>query len=353
MKVRLGCMKTLFLPMVAGALMGCGKKESPESSVKTPPVSVVSENTGLEPRPEETEESRNSGIPSSAKVHREKNDVQENGFKGRVKTVKITTSKTMMGSNGKPQKEGYVDALGKFDENGYLLEWVDYRKGKIQAIHMPTHDDKMYIVKTEKFNPDGSSRGWSSDRYNENGKRVESIIYSLKGEPWFQAKYTYDENDRLAKTVRKGVIEPDVTIYKYDATGKKISTVRHLGNSHSKQSFKYNERGDVAEILSFNDQGDIKTKKSYDYDAQGILIKSTTVGALGWKIVDEYDSSGDVFRTMHADTSKPTEFLMSSHVYDEQGNKIKEVKELRAVKNRDGKRFTPTEETIWEFTYWD
>jgi len=57
----------VFIMIVVWA--GCGEKEFPESSVKTPSISGLSENTPPPSSIQPEEEARNSRVPSTAEVN--------------------------------------------------------------------------------------------------------------------------------------------------------------------------------------------------------------------------------------------------------------------------------------------
>ena len=351
------CMKHMVFIMIV-VWAGCGDKESPESSVKTPSIPALAENTPppLSIQPEE--EARNSGVPSTAEVNREKTDVQEAKYKGRVKSVKESILITRLGSNGKPVKKGYVRTFTQYNQNGYLAEHVFYYEGNMQTREVPEHDDKWYLIKMHKHRPDGASAGRHEFEYNKKGERIEMITYNFRGKESTRSKFRYTDNGKLTEQVITGQsVFAGKFEWKYDVRGNKTEYIRvRDGKTTYKETYKHDEQGNILEKVIFDDGEKEDATYTYMYNGNGKLIKCSQSWSGGGSFVREYNKNGDVFRTMYTRPSKPTEFLMTTHKYDERGNKVKEIKELPSLfgrKKLNGKPFVEIEETSWEFTYWD
>jgi len=132
------------------------------------------------------------------------------------------------------------------------------------------------------------------------------------------------QNGLGAEKNYKGRVK-SVKISEFKLTEKFGELVREGG---AVQSFKYDEKGNKLEMVEYDAYGKITYKYTYKYDEKGNKLEEVKSDADG-KITYKY-------------TAK----------YDEKGNKVNETN--YDLKTDFGeKRFVPTKELTWEFTYWN
>ncbi len=162
-----------------------------------------------------------------------KTDVEKAGYKGRVKSVKVS-SFDIEQIDGKLVRTGLVfpgENITKYDEKGNMLEEVRYgSSGKIRS-------KSTYIYK-----------------YNEKGNKVEEVRYG--------------SND---DTKSKGT-------YKYDDKGNKVEEAVYTasGKLDSKRTYKYDENENLVETLTYDASGKVTLKNSTKYDKKGNKVKKTS-----------------------------------------------------------------------------
>jgi len=152
------------------------------------------------------------------------------------------------------------------------------------------------------------------------------ISYNFSGEEVNRRKGKYNDNGKLTEQVTTGQpVFAKKMEWIYDVRGNKTEhIVTRDGKTTYKETYKHDEQGNILEKVTFDD-GE-KENATYMYNGNGKLIKCSQSLSGGGSFVREYNKNGDVFRTMYTRPSKPTEFAMTTHKYDERGNKVKEIK---------------------------
>ena len=113
--------------------------------------------------------------------------------------------------------------------------------------------------------------------------------------------------ERHSATVRFGEIEKETRKSYYevdfneDGNLKVISSYDSDGSVDGKRTFEYDEEGNKVEEIEYNSDGSIDYKYTYEYDEEGNLEEEI-----------RYDSDGSIFGK-------------DKFEYDEEGNKVEEI----------------------------
>jgi antitoxin component YwqK of YwqJK toxin-antitoxin module len=118
------------------------------------------------------------GLALSSMAQQNKKDVK-------IKSIVVYTEKHDMLVNKR-----YKDYEEYYDEQGNLLEEINYKQGKISKHFKYEYDGDGNKVKEEKIDPSG--RVVETSEYKiENGLRVEKIVYDSNGKIKTRKEYQY------------------------------------------------------------------------------------------------------------------------------------------------------------------
>jgi len=156
-----------------------------------------------------------------------KTDVEKAGYKGQVKSVKVTAFKI----EEKDGKQVLTQVRSKYDEKGNETETI-------------------------RYDASGKIKGKTTYKYDEKGNRVE-INYPKNSFGLTKMTFKYDDKGRTAEQVNY-----------------------QNGNIRRKFVSRYDEKGNETETISYDANGKIeyKIKYIYKYGEKGNLISRTTSG---------------------------------------------------------------------------
>jgi hypothetical protein len=118
-----------------------------------------------------------------------------------------------------------------------------------------------------------------SYKYNENGKKIESISYFLT--PYTIDKksiYKYDINERLCEVIRRWSDDRIDQITKFDTNSNVIEEIMYNSDASidSKIVYLYDSLGNHIDEISYNQNGTIKERTLSKYDENGNEVESLT-----------------------------------------------------------------------------
>ncbi len=178
-----------------------------------------------------------------------KTDVEKAGYKGRVKSVKVS-SFDIEQIDGKLVRTGLVfpgENITKYDEKGNKTESVSYdASGKIKERFTLKYDEKGNKVKVAGYDAIGKSEGTTTYKYDEKGNKVEEAVYYASGKLDSKRTYKYDEIGNLVETLT------------YDASGKVTL----------KNSTKYDKKGNKVKETGydfFNPTGILGNEQTWEF----------------------------------------------------------------------------------------
>ena len=112
-----------------------------------------------------------------------------------------------------------------------------------------------------------------------------------------------------------------------------------------KESYKFNQKGDVIERANYNSDGSLKWKEIHKYDSQGNQIEEAhynSDGSLGGKWLYKYDSQGKLIESdCKFDGLLDRKWL---YKYDSQGNRVEWI-------SYEGEIMKPTGMKVREIVY--
>ena len=242
-----------------------------------------------------------------AGAEKKRTTVEEDGYKGQVKSVKH--SRFIISEKfGKPFRErGILDHTCKYDRKGNRLERV-------------------------KYNADGKPGQKLTFKYDGKGDRLEGV--------WLYTGWKLTQTDT----------------FKYDEKGNKLEEVHfNVGRKLTdKTTFKYDKNGDMLEEVHYNISGNPDAKATSKYDEKENLLETVVYGANGKITIRntyKYDEKGNVLETVEVDASGKL-IDKSTSKYDEKGNKVTWTR-YKPGAGLGEKRSVPALEFTWDFTYWD
>jgi hypothetical protein len=120
--------------------------------------------------------------------------------------------------------------------------------------------------------------------YDDRGNVIEQV-YRHHGKD-FRTRWSYTyagEDERASETFYNSlgaVFSGTRTVKEYDSQGRLIETIRYdcRDRQQSRAKYRYNERGDLTESISFNPDDSLysKTTYEYEYDERGNWIEKRT-----------------------------------------------------------------------------
>jgi hypothetical protein len=181
-----------------------------------------------------------------------KSDLEQAGFKGKVKTVKIEETR-LSSKTGKPVEGKRIHTeTQSYGENGMLVKAVRYDSGS------PV--DFFYS-------------------YDSKGKRLE-LSRTATSSTRINTEYKYDANGNKIEEVQigdEGLVNR--IVYAYDAQGRPAE--RKIFNKQglfARRAYTYGADGNPTEEAEFDPKGALSAKQGYSYelDPTGNWIKRTT-----------------------------------------------------------------------------
>ena len=210
-------------------------------------------------------------------------DLEKQGFKGKVKSIKSTTYKAIE-KFGEIEKGEEVDKLlSIFNEMGNFTERIYSKNGKIDSKQTYIYNDQGNIIDKKEYDSDGNLKLQTTYNYDDNGNKIEENTF--------------------------GGYQTQKTTYKYDDKGREVESLMTLsfqginGSAELRITKEYDQKGNIIEEKNYNNHNKLSSKGIYTYDERGNKIK-------------------EIF--INLDSKKPEE--KNIYIYDKNNNKI-EVQE--------------------------
>lgn len=136
----------------------------------------------------------------------------------------------------------------------------------------------------------------SISTYNEKMMLVEEANYNEEKELTEKTTYTYNEKNKLIKKSKNGMSSWSIDYY-YNQNNllEKEVTENFDQNTKFKIGYKYDNKGNLIEILEFDNNDSIVYKTINKYDKNSNLIDKIRINEIGGEIKTtyKYDSSGN------------------------------------------------------------
>ena len=203
------------------------------------------------------------------------------------------------------------------------------------------YDAQKRLIRSDQINPD--TKGiYKSYRYSEFIKRMaaRTEIYN-------------DKDEMIEYGIRS--LNPDTTvheIYHYTHSGQVLAIHKYFYNDNKnvateidssfrfnrtlKWEYKYNDKDEIIEMISYNKEGEIRDTRTYIYDSIGNEIESTLVRANGEftlfksRYNDRQDMIENIWYDEEGQLKHETKF---EYVYDDYGNWITKKRSSDGVIN--------------------
>jgi YD repeat-containing protein len=184
---------------------------------------------------------------------------------------------------GNPQSDWGSDVYAEYNKAGNIIQDISYDPdGSLKSKHSYVYDEQGNRIEQINFRPNGTKVQKIIHRYDEQGNEFE-INY-------------YDSTGSRFSTITKG----------YDGKGNQTEERSYfISNSHKSinyhYGYKFDERGNRKERITYKGDGSVSYKCSLEYDEQGNEIDEICY--------------------------KPDEIFhfRQSRKYGEQGNEIEEI----------------------------
>lgn len=267
-----------------------------------------------------------------------KNDLEKDGLKGKVKQVNVYSNKTFT-------TKGASSASKTYDDKGYL---VKSSSGYALALTDTfIYDAKGNLVEKKEYLKNVTSLQYTKPvnlyrkfiyAYDEKSNRTEEVFYQYKNNFYkdstiIKSTYKYDgEGNIIEKNINDSNI---VQTYKYDYKGNLLENYLYKPKNKLKlkRIFVYDTNGNQQELSVFTSSGKVKNKITYLYDDNGNKIEQKNHKPKNWlsqeRIVKQtykYDDKGNIIEKAiyKADGSLKDKYIYL-YEYDKEGNWVKKA----------------------------
>ncbi|GJQ07770.1 hypothetical protein CAPN010_19280 [Capnocytophaga cynodegmi] len=287
-----------------------------------------------------------------------KTDLEQDGLKGRVKRVIGYKIENYDPKSNLPQKNCYEKV---YNPQGRKIEKIFYEEdGSISSKETWKYDEQGNLLENNSDYYKGvHSFYYTTYKYNEKGKLIEEIWNSNSSST--KSIWKYNEKEELIEYIRyedETVSRKEKHIYKevgergnlvktiwceykfgetfnveryYNEHEKLIEEIHYEENGtiSSKETWKYNDKGNKIENIWYNKNGKI-VKKTSKYDDKGNLIEETYYDRFGKEFL-KYNDKGNLIEEIKYNRNGKIDFK-ETREYNNQGNLIEEIRY-----RRDGK----------------
>jgi hypothetical protein len=112
-------------------------------------------------------------------------ECQNSGRNNKIKSITISEEKFDM-----LIKKQYKESETYFDQNGNILEEINYKQGDVTKHFKYQYDADNNKIREEEYDPSGRLIEFSEYKFN-NGLRVEKIVYDANKKVKSKKSYTY------------------------------------------------------------------------------------------------------------------------------------------------------------------
>jgi len=193
--------------------------------------------------------------------------------------IKTRTQNDHSYVNGKPASKGYTSSVTTYDQNGNIVEEVNYRR----------NGDVLYV---------------NTYKYDSQGNRIEYVKYDGNRE-----KINYKQS------------------FIFDGKGNKLIETGYNGADHYKNTYKYDGQGNLREINYYvDDKLDEQRLLRRDGNLTEIKIYDGQ-GAFKFTLLNRYDNRKNLIEELKNEVNNTTSRKVN-YDYDQQANLSEEVKYL-------------------------
>ena len=166
-------------------------------------------------------------------------------------------------------------SIHKYNADGKYLELNSYDAKGLKIQHLYRYNDAGEVLEWNRYNKKGLDQKVIY-RYNKQGNKVEELTHDaegLTGKIIFKydkkgnniEKHTYDAEELTGKTIKQ-----------FDDKGNSVEYITYNadGSFSERVAFKHNQHGDVIERKGYNEEGNLLTTETFDweYDEDGKKI---------------------------------------------------------------------------------
>ena len=174
-----------------------------------------------------------------------------------------------------------------YDGNGALVYWHDY-----------TYNEKGQHDSVTSYDAAGVQIGYIALTYDENGNMLRSYNYFSTGEIT-PTDFTYNEQEQIIKSVRynvDGTISSTSTS-EYNSDGKKVreDSFSSNGSLSYYYIYEYNDQGQRVKRNRYGSNGELTSYLTYEYNERGQRVSENSYskdGTLNSYNITKYDESG-------------------------------------------------------------
>ncbi|WP_310992218.1 RHS repeat domain-containing protein [Aequorivita marina] len=265
------------------------------------------------------------------------NDLEKMDLKGPVKTMKVKSYKISVNSRtGKVNNYGLSKIKPKnlvylFNKDGNIVEKRTYDgKGQLRAKSTYTYDiEKREIIEKTYKDANEVSDFRQVTYYDKNGNKTKLLSYSKGEDEPYKETFTYDQSGNILEEIKHRSSGLFKTQYNYDNEGRLIEkTIYNAENLLMTETYAYDEKGNLQTAV----QDENRTvhakyifKKKYK-DGKEIERKSLKNGAVNGRFVYSYNDQGQRIEYKKYDESnnlvsgEKTDFE-----YDDKNNWIQKI----------------------------
>ena len=217
----------------------------------------------------------------------------------------------------KADKDGAIIEKTEYDEDGRAVKVTKYRNGNVSSeeVYAYGKNDGEYTLTETKYNTKGIASAKKVITY-EKALPVKEVVGLSENEADNQVNtYKYNEDG----TVLREMFSGETKMREVLDDGNGVVIYDHEINNDGVATRTYYIAGeDVDKIESYNKDGKIIYSMSYEYDAEGKVVKTTTTDAKGnVKDYSEYVYLGKTLMGIHKYNANGT--IHSTVSYDENG----------------------------------
>lgn len=262
------------------------------------------------------------------------NDLENQGLKGNVKSIKVFTYEAVPQSGGTQRKTLKNKTTTLLNSGGYITETSEEGSGgKLRSKTTVKYDGTGNKFEEIENNPDGKMISKASYKYDKAGNPVgkSSCDFDGRGRPNNVRNFTY-EYDSSGNMIENSVSTDGSLDYKnvcqYDAQGNLIESSSYGKDGKLLQKKIFNDAGYLAEShqMYISKDGNSTSKITYKYDD-----KSPKPGKVTFWNMNKAESAPVETCSGKADGTV-VKMMTAKNSYDDKGNLLE-----TSASNADGK----------------
>ena len=216
-----------------------------------------------------------------------------------------------------------------YDRAGNLVEAIiDLAHGNSSIHYLFHHDQQGYPLEEVAIDPDGKLiyRKRFAYAWDSQGRETASVAVSDDGEFHYAEFSLYDQFGNASEQL----LVHGTTAHRslFDVLGHVIYSAQYSsGELINELRHRYDERGRLIEIISYNAEGAMTGKVINEYDEAGLCIRATTEqvhagGKRTWMTIYEYDGMGNWIKELTSEAAPISEEAETAQAYAVQERSI-------------------------------